>query len=169
MPDPVTWSSHDNRATTPHEGHLVGHPPCRQTWALRVPTLVSGYFCLLYFIDTPFRLQDQWIHTLPHSRIGCRLYAPLYHLSGFVPRFPHADSCHSYRLTPFRVLIIHQSHSLTFLCPISCSSAGLYFLSSIIISPVSLLACVLEPLNFYPTQPSWPPTLEPSITPWILI
>ena len=53
--------------------------------------------------------------------------------------------------------------------PISSSSAELYFLSSIIISPVSLLACMLEPLNFYPTHPSWPLTLEPSITSWILI
>src|SRR5882672_3623672 len=163
MPDPVTWSSHDNRATTRHEGHLVGRPPHRQSWALRVPTLVSCYFGLVYFIDTPFRLQDQWIRMLPHSRIGCRLYAPLYSLSGFFPHFPHVDSHRSYRLTPFRVPIIHQSHSLTLLRPISSSSAGLYFLSSIIISLVSLLACVLEPLNFYPTHPSWPPTLEPSI------
>src|SRR5882672_2391680 len=169
MLDLVTWSSCDNRATTRHGGRLISHPPHQQTWALRVPTLVSCYFGLIYFIDTPFRLQDWWIRTLPHSRIRCRLYAPLYRLSGFVPRFPHADSCHSYGLTPFHVPIIHQSHSLTFLRPISSSLAGLYFLSSIIISPVSLLACMLEPLNFYPTQPLWPPMLELSITPWILI
>src|SRR5882672_9863426 len=87
----------------------------------------------------------------------------LYLRPGFVPRFHHADSHLSYRLALLRVPIIYQSHSLTLLRPISSSSAGLYFLSSIIISPVSLLACVLEPLNFYPTHPSWPPTLEPSI------
>src|SRR5882672_1849441 len=127
------WSSRDNRATMRHEGHLIGRPPRRQTWALRVPTLVSCYFGLVYFIDTPFRLQDQWICMLPQSRIGCRLYVPLYLLSGFVPRFPHVDSRHSYRLAPFRVPIIHQSHSLTLLHLINSSSAGLYFLSLIII------------------------------------
>ena len=159
----------DNHATMRHGGCLVSCPPHRQTWALRVPTVVSCYFGLICFIDTPFRLQDWWIRTLPHSWIGCWLYAPLYLLPGFVPRFPHADSCLSYRLSLLRVLIIYQYHSLMLSCPISSSSAELYFLSSIIISPVSLLACVLEPLTFYPTQPSWPPTLEPSITSWILI
>src|SRR5467141_4806023 len=92
MLDPVMWSSRDNRATTRHGGHLVGCPPRRQTWALRVPTLVSCYFGLVCFIDTPFRLQDRWIRTLPHYWIRFRLYAPLYCLSGFVPHFPHADS-----------------------------------------------------------------------------
>src|SRR5882672_7820126 len=51
---------------------------------------------------------------------------------------------------------------------ISSSSAQLYFLGSIIISPVSLPAHVLEPLNFYPTHPSWPLTLEPSINSCLL-
>src|SRR5882672_1806998 len=87
---------------------------------------------------------------------------------GSVPHLPHADSCHSYRPTPPHAPIDYQPHSLAFLHPISSSSAGLYFLSSIIISPVSLLACVLEPLNFNPTHPSWPPMLEPSISRWIL-
>src|SRR5882672_3622303 len=169
MPDPVTWSSHDNRATTRHEGHLVGRPPLRQTWALRVPTLISCYSGLVYIIDAPFRLQDRWIRMLSHPQIGCRLYAPLYPLSGFIPRFPLVDSHLSYRLAPCHVPILYWSHSLTLLRPISSSSAELYFLSSIIISPVSLLAHVLEPLNFYPTHPSWPPMLGPSITSWILI
>ena len=169
MLDPVTWSSCDNRATMRHGGHLVGHPPRRRTWALRVPTLVSCYSGLVYIIDAPFRLQDRWIRTLSHSQIGCRLYAPLYPLPGFIPHFPHVDSRLSYRLTPRCVPILYRSHSLTLLRPISSSSAELYFLSSIIISPVSLLACVLEPLNFYPTHPSWPPMLGPSITSWILI
>src|SRR5882672_8886350 len=53
--DPVTWSARDNRTTTCHGGHLIGHPPCRQTWALRVPTLVSCYSGLIYIIDSPFR------------------------------------------------------------------------------------------------------------------
>jgi len=34
MLDAVTWSSHDNCATTCHEGHLIGHPPHWKTWAL---------------------------------------------------------------------------------------------------------------------------------------
>src|SRR5882672_10379957 len=163
MLDPVTWSSHDNRATTHHGGCLIGHPPRRQTWALRVPTLISYYSGLIYIIDAPFRLQDQWIHTLSHSQIGCWLYAPLYLLPGFVPHFPHADSRLNYRFSPLCVPMVYQSHSLTLLRPISSSLAELYFFSLIIISPVSILACVLEPLNFNPTHLSWPPTLEPSI------
>src|SRR5467141_3387419 len=152
------WSSRDNHATMHHEGCLVGRPPRRQTWALRVPTLVSCYFGLVYFIDAPFRLQDWWICMLPHSRIRCRVYAPLYRLSGFVPRFPHADSRCSSRLAPFHVLIIHQSHSLTFLRPISSSSAGLYFLSSIIISHCIPLARLLEPSGLHLAHPMWSPT-----------
>src|SRR5882672_4954964 len=163
MLDPVTWSSHDNRTTTHHGGRLVGCPPHQQTWALRVPTLVPCYSGLIYIIDAPFRLQDQWTRILSHSRIRGWVYAPLYLLPGFVPCFPHADSRPSYRPSPRHVRIDYQSHSLMLLCPISSSSAELYFLSLIIISPVSLLAHVLEPLNFYLTHPSWPPTREPSI------
>src|SRR5882672_6731905 len=159
------WESRDNRTTTRHEGHLVSCPPRRRTWALRVPTLVSCYSGFVYIIDAPFRLQDWWICTRSHSRIGCRLYVPLYLLPGFVPCFPHADSRLSYRLSPCCVPILYRSHSLTLLRPISSSSAELYCLSSIIISPVSLLACMLEPLNFNPTHPSWPLILEPSINP----
>src|SRR5882672_6157738 len=140
--DPVTWSSRDIRATTHHGGRLVGHPPHRQTWVLRVPTLVLCYSDLIYHIDAPFRLQDQWIHNASPPRFGGRLYASLYLLSGFVPCFPHADSRPSYRPAPLHVPIGYQSHSLALLCPISSSSAELYFLSSIIISPVSLLACM---------------------------
>src|SRR5882672_3721097 len=81
------------------------------------------------------------------------------------PCLPHADSHHSYRPTPPHALINYQPHSLAFLRPISSSSAELYFLSSIIISPVSTLAHVLELLNFNPTHSSWPPTLRTSITP----
>src|SRR5882672_9673138 len=162
------WSSRDNRATMHHGGHLVSCPPHRQTWALRVPTLVSCYSGLVYIIYAPFRLQDWWICTLSHSRIRCWLYAPLYLLPGFVPRFPHVDSRLSYRLSPHHVPIVYQSHSLMLLCPISSSLADLYFLSLIIISPVSFPECVLEPLNFNPTHLLWPPTLEPSINSWIL-
>src|SRR5882672_11781276 len=83
-------------------------------------------------------------------------------------RVPHVDSRRIYRLALLCVPMIHQSHSLTLLPLISSSSSGLYFLSSIIISPVSLLACMLEPLNFYLTHPSWPPKLKPLITSGLL-
>src|SRR5882672_4908740 len=76
--DLVTWSSHDNCTTTHHGGRLVGHPPHRRTWALRVPTLVSCYSGLVYIIDAPFRLQDWWIRTFSHSWIGGQIYVPLY-------------------------------------------------------------------------------------------
>src|SRR5882672_3765206 len=109
MLDPVTWSSCDNHATMRHGGRLIGCPPCWQTWALRVPTLVSCYSGLVYIIDAPFMLQDWWIRTLSHSQIGCWLYAPLYLLPGFVPHFPHADSHLSYRLAPLCVPIFYQS------------------------------------------------------------
>src|SRR5882672_6525290 len=148
--------------------HLISHPPHQQTWALRVPTLISCYSGLVYIIDAPFRLQDWCIRTLSPSQIGCWLYAPLYLLPGFVPHFPHVDSCLSYRLSPLRVPIVYQYHSLMLLRPISSSLFGLYFLSSIIISPVSFPACMLEPLNFDPTHLLWPLMLEPSINPWIL-
>src|SRR5882672_10667945 len=167
MLDLVTWSSCDNCTTMCHGGCLVGCPPHWWTWALRVPTLVSCYSGLIYIIDAPFRLQDQWICTLSHPQIGGWIYVPLYLLPGFVPNFPHADSRLSYRPTPLCAPIVYQSHSLPLLRLISSSSAGLYFLSLIIISPVSFPACVLEPLNFDPTHPSWPPTLEPLINSWI--
>src|SRR5882672_7053226 len=86
---------------------------------------------------------------------------------GSVPCLPHVDSRHSYRPAPPHAPIDYKFHSLMFLRPISSSSAELYFFSSIIISPVSTLACVLEPLNFNLTHSSWPPTLETSINPWI--
>src|SRR5882672_5130600 len=86
MLDLVTWASHDNSATMHHGGRLVGCPPCRRTWALGVPTLVSCYSGLVYIIDAPFRLQDRWIHMLSHSRIRCRLYVPVTALPrGLIP------------------------------------------------------------------------------------
>src|SRR5882672_12492882 len=103
MLDPVMWSSCDNRTTMHHGGRLVGRPPRWQTWALRVPTLLSCYSGLVYIIDAPFRLQDRWICMLSPSRIRCWLYAPLYLPPGFVPCFPHADSRLSYRLAPLCV------------------------------------------------------------------
>src|SRR5882672_10824504 len=82
-----------------------------------------------------------------------------------IPCPPHVDSCHSYRPTPPHAPINYQPHTLAFLHPIRSSLAELYFLSSIIISPVSTLAHVLEPLNFNPTHSSRPLTLGTLITP----
>src|SRR5882672_10890994 len=52
----VTWPSHDNPATTCHEGCLVGSSPHRNTWVLGVPTLVLCYSCPICITDAPFRL-----------------------------------------------------------------------------------------------------------------
>src|SRR5882672_727689 len=103
---------------------------------------------------------------IPGSEVG--YMCPCISFLGSVPHLPHADSRPSYRPTSHHTPIDHKYHSFRFPYPISSSSAELYFLSSIIISPVSFPARVLEPLNFDPTHLSWPPTLEPSINPWIL-
>src|SRR5467141_2776257 len=55
MPYSVTWAPRDSRATTRHAGHLVGHPPRRQSWALGVPTPVSCYSGFIYIIDVPLQ------------------------------------------------------------------------------------------------------------------
>src|SRR5882672_10264204 len=114
-----------------------------------------------------YRLQDRWIRTflIPELEAGCMLpcISPL------------ALSSVTCMRTATIVTETLPSMLRLYTCPgnpalwgsISSSSAELYFLSSIIISPVSLLARVLEPLNFYPTHPSWPPMLEPSINSWI--
>src|SRR5882672_2815602 len=100
---------------------------------------------------------------IPGSEVG--YMCPCILFRGSFPHPPHADSRHSYRPTPPHAPINYQLHSLAFLCPISSSSAELYFLSLIIISPVSTPACVLEPLNFNLTHSLWPPMLETSIKP----
>src|SRR5882672_10460719 len=86
--DPVTCSSRDRCATMCHGDHLVSRPPHWWTWALRVPTLVSCYSCLIYIIDAPFRLQDRWICVFPHSWIGGWLYVPLCLIPWLCPPYP---------------------------------------------------------------------------------
>src|SRR5882672_85036 len=115
-----------------------------------------------------YRLQDRWICTflIPEAEAGCMLpcISPL------------ALSSITCMWTAAIVTETLPSMLRLYTCPgnpalwgsISSSSAELYFLSSIIISPVSLPACMLEPLNFDPTHPSWPLMLEPSINSWIL-
>src|SRR5882672_5685347 len=88
---------------------------------------------------------------------------------------PLAPSSVTCMLTAAIVTEIILSMLRLYTCPgdpalwgsISSSSAELYFLSLIIISPGSFPAHVLEPLNFNPTHLSWPPMLEPSINSWI--
>src|SRR5882672_1356308 len=128
------------------------------------PAILVSYILLMPLSGS--RTSGSMSSLIPGLEVG--YMCPCVLFLGSVPHLPHVDSCHSYRPAPFCAPINYQSHSLMFVCPISSSLAELYFLSSIIISPVSLLACVLEPLNFYPTHPSWPPILEPSINPWML-
>src|SRR5882672_6878856 len=85
---------------------------------------------------------------IPRSEVG--YMRPCILFLGSVPRLPHADSCPSYRPAPPHAPIDYKYHSFVFLCPISSSSAELYFFSLIIISPVSFPAHMLEPLNFNP-------------------
>src|SRR5467141_1931730 len=102
---------------------------------------------------------------IPGSEVG--YMCPCILFLGSVPHLPHVDSHHSYRPAPPHAPIEYKFHSLVFLHPISSSLAELYFFSSIIISPVSTPACMLEPRNFNLTHSLWPPTLETSINPWI--
>src|SRR5882672_7006257 len=54
-PYSVTWAPCDSRATTRHAGHLIGHPPRWQSWALGVPTPISCYSGFIYIIDVPLQ------------------------------------------------------------------------------------------------------------------
>src|SRR5882672_5321988 len=68
----VMRASHDSHATTHHEGCLVGHPSCQQTWALGVPTLVSCYSGFIYIIDVPLQapgLVDPHPPSFPDRRL----------------------------------------------------------------------------------------------------
>src|SRR5467141_3413856 len=56
-----------------------------------------------------FRLQDRWIHILPHSRIGGQLYASLSLAPSAVLHLLHADSCPSYRDPLFHAPIVYLS------------------------------------------------------------
>src|SRR5882672_1180890 len=138
--------------------HLAGrHGP----WGFQPPfhAILFSYTLLMSL----YRLQDWWIRTflIPESEAGCMLPC-------ISPLALSSITCmQTAAIVTETILSMLQLYT----CPgnpapwgfISSSSAELYFLSSIIMSPVSLLACMLEPLNFYPTHPLWPPTLEPSI------
>src|SRR5882672_7971459 len=138
--------------------HLVGrHGP--RGFQPSFPAILVSYILLMPLSGS--RTGGSMSSLIPRSEVGCMCPCVLF--LGSVPCLPHVDSCPSHRPAPPHVLIDYQSPSLAFLCPISSSLAELYFLSLIIISPVSLLACMLEPLNFNPTHPSWPLRLEPSI------
>src|SRR5882724_7617292 len=78
-PSKIMWASHDEHATTCHPCHLVGRPPSWRPWDLRVPTLFSCdlflYHCTLMLL---WLLCSAHMRTCSHSRLGDRLYAPLY-------------------------------------------------------------------------------------------
>src|SRR5882672_8930406 len=142
--------------------HLVGrHGP--RGFQPSFPAILVSYILLMPLAGS--RTGGSVSSLIPGSEVG--YMHPCVLFRGSVPHLPHADSHHSYRPAPPCILIGHQSHSLMLLHPISSSLAELYFLSLIIISPVSIPACMLEPLNFDPTHSSWPPTLETLINPWI--
>src|SRR5882672_2114236 len=125
------------------------------------PAILVSYTLLMPLSGS--RTSGSTSSLIPGSEVG--YMCPCVLFLGSVPCLPHVDSHHSYRPALPHAMIDYQSHSLAFLHPISSSSAELYFLILIIISPVSILACVLELLNFNPTHSSWPPTLRTSITP----
>src|SRR5882672_10731207 len=76
--------------------HLVSrHGP----WGFQPPfhAILVSYTSLMPL----YRLQDRWIHTFPHSRIGGWLYASLSLTPSAVLCCLHADSHPSYRDPPF--------------------------------------------------------------------
>src|SRR5882672_3868636 len=120
--------------------HLVGrHGP--RGFQPSFPAPLVSYILLMPLSGS--RTGGSASSLIPRSEVG--YMCPCVLFLGSVPHLPHADSRHSYRPAPPHAPIDYQSHSLVFLHPISSSSAELYFLSSIIIRPVSLLARVLEP------------------------
>src|SRR5882672_4411663 len=131
--------------------HLVGrHGP--RGFQPSFPAILVSYILLMPLSGS--RTSGSASSLIPRSEVGYMCSCVLFLDS--IPHLPHVDSHHCYRPILHHVPIDYQSHSLTFLRPISSSSAELYFLSSIIISPVSIPACLLEPLNFNPTHPLWP-------------
>src|SRR5882724_9909328 len=55
-PSKITWSSHDDHATTHHPCHLIGRPSSQWTWDLRAPALFSFHLFLSYSVLMLFRL-----------------------------------------------------------------------------------------------------------------
>ena len=75
IPSEITWTSHDNHATTCHPGHLVGRPPSQWMWDLRVPTLFLSNlsYCMLIL---HWLLYSGYTCTCSHSPLTGQLYAP---------------------------------------------------------------------------------------------
>src|SRR5882724_9818757 len=86
IPPEITWPARDNHATTCHSCHLVGRPPSRRTWDMR---LASASLCSFptwsLFVCTPV--------SCSHPR--------LFH--------PHVDSHPSYRYSPVPIPIAYMS------------------------------------------------------------
>src|SRR5882672_10403872 len=108
--------------------HLVGrHGP--RGFQPSFPAILVSYILLMPLSGS--RTSGSASSLIPRLEVG--YMHPCVLFLGSVPCLPHADSCHSYRPAPPHAPINSQPHSLVFLHPISSSSAGLYFLSSIII------------------------------------
>src|SRR5882724_5445039 len=91
----ITWSSHDDHATTCHLCHLVRRPSCWQTWDLRVPTLFSFNLFLSY---------DMYLFSIPTWRLIVCAPVPCSHPCLL---HPHVDSRPSYRCLPDYVPIAY--------------------------------------------------------------
>src|SRR5882724_8184125 len=72
----ITWASRDNHATTCQPCRLVGRPPSRPPWDLRVPTLfLFNLFLYYYMLMLLSLLRSDRMGACSHSRLGDRLYA----------------------------------------------------------------------------------------------
>src|SRR5882724_7702587 len=56
MADHVTNAQPHATQATSSAGHLLGRPPPRPTWVLRVPTLVSSFLLALFLLLMPLSL-----------------------------------------------------------------------------------------------------------------
>src|SRR5882672_2664519 len=103
MLDLVTWSTRDNRATTRHGGHLVGG---HGSWGFQplFHAILVSYVLLIPLSGS--RTGGSTRSLILGSDVGY-MCPCIFSLA----RFPHADSCRSYRLALLRVLMIHQSHT----------------------------------------------------------
>src|SRR5467141_1707299 len=84
--------------------HLIGR---HGLWGFQPPfhAILVSYTLLMSL----YRLQDRWIHILPHFQIGGWLYASLSLAPSAVLCLLHVDSHPSYRDPPFHAPIVYLS------------------------------------------------------------
>src|SRR5882724_5904330 len=74
----IMWASHDNHATMHQPRCLIGRPPSRPSWDLRVPTLfLFNLFLYYYMLMLLSLLRSDRMGACSHSRLGDQMYAPL--------------------------------------------------------------------------------------------